>query len=167
MMITGSSLYARALLTRCTRFSLSLLLEDLTFTYTFMSTYVCLSRVYTRIQTRGNPLASSPYPTILLRRVETAAAPHRAALSGTPVNSTTRKLRVSSGREHSLAKATISSFRMTRYYKTPACDCPLYRVVQNQTRISLPPHLISSHLRINFQYQLTYQRVLLFCYLFT
>lgn len=28
----------------------------------------------------------------------------------------------SSGREHSLATATISSFRMTRYYKTPACD---------------------------------------------
>ena len=27
----------------------------------------------------------------------------------------------SSGREHSFATATISSFRMTRYYKTPAC----------------------------------------------
>ena len=28
----------------------------------------------------------------------------------------------SSGREHSFATATISSFHMTRYYKTPACE---------------------------------------------
>lgn len=38
----------------------------------------------------------------------------------------------SSGREHSFATATISSFRMTRYYKTPACDSGYYTVVQKR-----------------------------------
>jgi len=50
----------------------------------------------------------------------------------------------SSGREHSFATATISSFRMTRYYKTPACDSGYYTVVQKRrstcarSRVHLP-----------------------------
>lgn len=81
----------------------------------------------------GNPVTPSRlYPAIAKHPVRAQRNTGEERRTDTPVesgrssraNHATRQstqLDDSSGREHSFATATISSFRMTRYYKTPAC----------------------------------------------
>lgn len=54
------------------------------------------------------------------RRTDTPVESGRSSRANHATRQSTQ-LDDSSGREHSFATATISSFRMTRYYKTPAC----------------------------------------------
>jgi len=82
------------------------------------------------------------------RRTDTPVESGRSSRANHATRQSTQ-LDDSSGREHSFATATISSFRMTRYYKTPACATWLLHggpkaVIQSRARVFSHQTLLSN-----------------------
>ena len=90
------------------------------------------------------------------RRTDTPVESGRSSRANHATRQSTQ-LDDSSGREHSFATATISSFRMTRYYKTPACATRLLHggpkaVIQSRARVfSLLKHFFLIFVSINVE----------------